>query len=142
MRGFLEYITVVLVATALAALIIAFAIAAPAAAHDSGQWEKSDPKVTEWYRSLMMPDQPTTPCCGEADAYWADEVHVRNGRTYATVTDDRDDAQMRRPHVDSGTEIEIPNHKLKWDRGNPTGHGILFMSRAGYVYCFVQPGGV
>ncbi len=44
-------------------------------------------------------------------------------------------------HVEIGTEIEIPNHKLKWDRANPTGHGIVFLSRNGYVFCYVQPGG-
>jgi len=41
-----------------------------------------------------------------------------------------------------GTEIEIPNNKLKWDKSNPTGHGVVFLSRAGYVFCYVQPGGV
>ncbi len=78
----------------------------------------------------------------EADAYWADEVHVRDGKTYAKITDDRPDEPRGRPHVEIGTEIEIPNHKLKWDRANPTGHGIVFLSRNGYVFCYVQPGGV
>ena len=54
----------------------------------------------------------------------------------------RPDEPRRRPHIDVGTVVEIPNHKLKWDKSNPTGHGVLFLSRAGYVYCFVQPGGV
>jgi hypothetical protein len=89
----------------------------------------------------MQPDNPTSSCCGEADSYWADEVHVRNGKTFVTVTDDRDDGPLHRPHVPSGTEIEVPAHKLKWDRGNPTGHGVLFMSPGGYVFCYVQPGG-
>jgi hypothetical protein len=39
-------------------------------------------------------------------------------------------------------EIEIPDHKLKWDKSNPTGHGIVFLSRTRYVFCYVQPGGV
>jgi len=30
------------------------------------------------------------------------------------------------PHVEIGTEIEIPNNKLKWDKPNPTGHGDQF----------------
>lgn len=112
----------------------------PAWAHDDGQFENN--AVTEWYRSLMQPDVPNASCCGEADAYWADEIHVRGGRTYATITDDREDAPRHRPHIDNGTEFEIPNNKLKWDRSNPTGHGVIFLSRQGYVYCFVQPGGV
>ena len=54
----------------------------------------------------------------------------------------RPDEPRSRPHVDIGTEIEIPNNKLKWDRSNPTGHGILFLSHNRYVFCYVQPGGV
>lgn len=110
-------------------------------ARDDGQWGASDPKIREWYKGLMQPDVPTSSCCGESDAYWADEVHVRDGKTYAVITDDRPDKPLGRPHVDIGTEIEIPANKLKWDRGNPTGHSIVFMSRSQYVFCFVQGGG-
>lgn len=124
----------------LAALFVIAAVTG-AAARDLGQWGNSDPAIREWYQSLMQPDNPLAPCCGEADAYWADEIHVRNGRAYATITDDRDDAPLKRPHVDVGTVVEIPNHKLKWDRSNPTGHGVVFMTPGGHVYCFVQPGG-
>jgi hypothetical protein len=110
-------------------------------ARDLGQWETGDPGIRQWYQALMQPDVPNASCCGEADAYWTDEVHVRDGKTYATITDDRPDEPLRRPHVDIGTEIEIPNNKLKWDNGNPTGHGIVFLGRAGSVFCYVQPGG-
>jgi hypothetical protein len=82
-----------------------------AKAHDPDHHEHA-----EWYQSLMQPDNPKASCCGEADAYWADEVHVRDGKTYATITDDRPDGPRGRPHVDVGTEIEIPNLKLKWDK--------------------------
>jgi hypothetical protein len=40
-----------------------------------------------------------------------------------------------------GTEIEIPNNKLKWDSGNPTGHNILFLGYSDVVFCFVQSSG-
>jgi hypothetical protein len=106
-------------------------------AHDPDHTDQN-----EWYQSLMQPDVPTSSCCGEADAYWADEIHVRNGRTYAKITDDRPDEPRHRPHIDVGTEIEIPNNKLKWDKSNPTGHGVVFLSRQGYVYSYVPPGGV
>jgi len=111
-------------------------------AHDSGQWGNADPAIREWYQSLMQPDAPNASCCGEADAYWADKVFVKDGKTYAEITDDRPDAPLGRPHREVGTVFEIPNHKLKWDRGNPTGHAIIFVSRNDYVYCFVQAGGV
>jgi hypothetical protein len=116
-------------------------LSVPVNARDLGQWDAVDPAIREWYQALMQPDVPNASCCGEADAYWADEVHVRNGKTYARVTDDRPDEPRGRPHIDVGTEIEIPNNKLKWDRSNPTGHGIVFLSRGGYVFCYVQPGG-
>jgi hypothetical protein len=122
-------------------LILVMFFCWPALARDVGQWENSDPSIRKWYQELMQPDVPNASCCGESDAYWADEVHVRDGKTYAKITDDRDDAPLQRPHVDIGTEVEIPNNKLKWDRSNPTGHGIVFLSRAGYVFCYVQPGG-
>jgi hypothetical protein len=111
-------------------------------ARDLGQWQNSDPDLRAWYQGLMQPDVPNASCCGEADAYWADEVHVRGGKTFATITDDRPDEPRGRPHIENGTEIEIPDNKLKWDRSNPTGHGVVFLSRAGYVFCYVQPGGV
>jgi hypothetical protein len=117
-------------------------LGAGASARDLGQWEGGDPEIKQWYQALMQPDVPNASCCGEADAYWADEIHVRDGRTYAIVTDDRPDEPRGRPHVDIGTEIEIPDNKLKWDKSNPTGHGIVFLSRTRYVFCYIQAGGV
>lgn len=113
-------------------------------ARDLGQWtdEVTTPEMREWFKGLMRPDAPQASCCGEADAYWADEVHVRDGRTFATITDDRPDEPRGRPHIAVGTEVEIPDNKLKWDRSNPTGHGIVFLSREHFVFCFVQPTGI
>lgn len=109
---------------------------------DSGQWEKTDPATREWFANLRQPDNPAMSCCGEGDAYWCDEVHVRDGKTFCNITDDRDDAPLHREHVDVGTEIFIPDHKLTWKDGNPTGHAIVFLSRNQFVWCFVQNGGV
>ena len=81
-----------------------------ASARDLGQWDAANPEIREWYQALMQPDVPSASCCGEADAYWADEVHVRDGKTYAIITDDRPDEPRGRPHVDIGTEIEIPSN--------------------------------
>jgi hypothetical protein len=115
-------------------------------ARNLGQWGNEDPTIREWYQALMQPDAPHASCCGEADAYFADEVHVRNGKTYAVITDDRPDIPRMRPHVEIGTEVEIPDNKLKWDRSNPTGHGVVFLGSGfgsnRYVLCYVQPGGV
>ena len=121
------------------AMVVILVLSIKAAfARDLGQWENSDPAVRQWYRSLMMPDFPDISCCGEGDAYWCDKVNVRNGKTFCTITDDRDDAPLRRRHIPIGTEYEIPNHKLTFKDGNPTGHVILFVNANDQVLCFVQ----
>src|SRR6266403_38552 len=117
--------------------LILILLCAPALAHDP-----EHPELNDWYHSLMRPDAPESSCCGLADAYWADEVHVRGGKTFATITDDREDAPLGRPHVAVGTVIEVPNEKLKWDKANPTGHAIVFLSVQGFVWCFVQSAGI
>jgi len=122
----------------------------PAKANDDGQWGNVDPQVSQWYRDLKQPDNPDASCCGEADAYWCDDIHVRDGHTFCAITDDRPDEPRKRPHLAIGTVIEIPDNKLKWDRSNPTGHFIVFIGRSGWqdskevpgtVYCFVQGSG-
>jgi hypothetical protein len=42
----------------------------------------------------------------------------------------------------NGTRIEVPNQKMKWDNGNPTGHGIILLGTNRELYCYVTPGGV
>ena len=111
-------------------------IAVPAHGHDENHNNDA------WYGSLMQPDNPQTSCCGLADAYWCDDYYSRDGKAYCKITDDRDDGPLGRPHVDIGTEIEIPPYKLKWDKGNPTGHSVVFLNWQLHVFCFVQTGGV
>lgn len=110
-------------------------------ARDLGQWENTDPRTKQWFETLMQPDNPGVRCCGEADGYWADKVEVVGDKVFAIITDTRPDAPLRRPHVPPGTRIEVPAHKLKWDRGNPTGHTVIFLSPSRDVYCFVQASG-
>jgi len=108
----------------------------------------------------MIPGLPTHPCCGEADAYWCDDYYVRDGHTFCKITDDRPDEPLKRPHVPVGTEIAIPDYRMKHSDGNPTGHTIVFLKpleRVTFydpdifpsfgnndylVYCFVLNGGV
>lgn len=111
-------------------------------ARDSGQWVNQDAEINNWYRSLMRPDVETASCCGEADAYYADKQFVKDGKAYAVITDDRDDALLRRPHVPNGTVIEIPPEKMMHRRENPTGHDIIFLSRGGFVFCFIMGTGI
>jgi hypothetical protein len=127
---------------ALVVMVVCIAGLAYALAHDHDR-----PELHAWYGSLMQPDAPLTSCCGLSDAYWCDDYYARDGKAYCKITDDRDDAPLRRPHVPIGTEIEIPPHKLKWEQngkpvGNPTGHAVVFLSVMGHVFCYVQAGGV
>jgi hypothetical protein len=118
-------------------LMLTALVISGARARDLGQWEETTPEVRAWYKSLMQPDKPWVPCCGESDAYFA-EAHVRDGKTYAVIIDDRPDEPRGRHHVPVGTEIEVPAGKFKWDAGNPTGHAVIFLSINNDVYCFVQ----
>jgi Sex factor F TraW protein N terminal len=125
------------------ALVIALVLLSPpAAARDLGQWGDQPTYVRQWFKKLMQPDNPVMSCCGEADAYWADSFEVNDGRYVAIITDDRPDGPLGRPHREIGERIIVPNHKIKWDEGNPTGHGIIFIGGGGQVYCYITPGGV
>lgn len=130
--------SLVLAVVVLAALIAA--MFGTVHARDLGQWSNSDPTIRHWYETLMQPDNPGISCCGEADAYWADSYEVsKDGEYIAIITDDRPDGPLQREHVVIGTRIVIPKNKLKYDQSNPTGHGIVFLSHGGYVWCYLAP---
>lgn len=119
-------------------IVLTLGIFSHAHAHDMAH-----PEDDAWYESLMQPDYPLVPCCGEADAYWADSFEQQDGQYVAIITDDRDDKLLHdRRHIDIGTKFVVPNYKIKWDQGNPTGHGVIFVNRGDYVLCYVPPGGV
>jgi hypothetical protein len=111
------------------------AIVVPAAARDNGQWADQPAAVRQWFQSLMQPDNPAVSCCGEADAFEADTFWVEGDHYVAIITDGKG-------VLPAGTRIPVPNSKMKWDAGNPTGHGIVFIGTAGELYCYVAPGGV
>jgi hypothetical protein len=66
---------------------------------------------------------------------------VKGDQYVAIITDTRDDTPLGRPHIENGKRVTVPNTKIKWDRGNPTGHGIIFLGDGGEVYCYLPPGG-
>jgi hypothetical protein len=122
-------------------LAIAVLLSSTALARDNGQWTATDEAVRLWYQSLKQPDHPRLSCCGEADAYHADSFEVEGDQYVAIITDTREDGPLGRPHIPPGTKVVVPPHKLKWDAGNPTGHGVIFIGLRGQVYCYVTPGG-
>ncbi|HEY6258034.1 MAG TPA: hypothetical protein VIY51_19800 [Xanthobacteraceae bacterium] len=112
-----------------------------ALARDLGQWADQPAAVRQWFQSLMQPDNPAVSCCGEADAFEADAFEVEGDHYIAIITDGKG-------VIPNGTRIAVPNTKMKWDAGNPTGHGVIFLRpemirlNAWIVYCYVAPGGV
>lgn len=138
-------------------MIASFGIVHRALARDGGQWSDQPAAVRKWFQGLMQPDNPAQSCCGEADAYEADLYEQEGDHYVAIITDGHGD-------IANGTRIPVPNFKMKWDQGNPTGHGVIFLSTSttrsdpptpGYVYvlwnggnqarllyCYVAPGGV
>lgn len=126
------------------AALAALATLSPAVARDNG-WENTPDNERKWFQSLMQPDNPAISCCGEADAYEADDYAVEGDHYVAIITDTRDDtfaSGATRLHIPPGTRISIPNQKMKWDQGNPTIHGYVFIGSNGALYCYVAPGGV
>lgn len=105
-------------------------------ARDGGDYAGVEPNIRNWFQSLMQPDNPYMSCCGEADAFEADTfTQNSDGQYIAVITNGKG-------ILPEGTKITIPNEKIKWDKGNPTGHGIVFIGNQGQVYCYVTPGGV
>jgi hypothetical protein len=83
----------------------------------------------------MQPDHAYVSCCGEADVFEADTFEVVGDQYVAIITNGKG-------IIPDGTRIPVPNQKLKWENGNPTGHGIIFIGSGGQVYCYVTPAGV
>jgi hypothetical protein len=104
-----------------------------AEARDNGDWTNSSTQIRQWFQGLMQPDNPSMSCCGEADAFEADSFEVEGDHYVAIITDGRGT-------IANGTRIQVPNQKMKWDKGNPTGHGIMDSGRQ--IYCYIAPGGV
>lgn len=109
--------------------------ATEAFSRDNGQWADAPLNIRQWFQGLMQPDAPMVSCCGQADAYEADDFEVSGDHYVAIITDGKG-------VIPDGTRIEVPNGKLKVDQGNPTSHGIIFLGQGGQLYCFVPPSGV
>lgn len=110
-------------------------------ARDNGQWGANDKEIRTWFEHLMQPDNNAS-CCGEADAYFADSYEINGSNYVAIITDERDNEMLHRIPRSVGTKITIPPNKLKFNEGNPTGHGIVFLGSNGQVFCYLPPGGV
>ncbi len=136
------------ISAVLLGLLLWLALMMPAHGRDNGQWDATPADIGAWFNRQMLPDNPYQRCCGEADGYYADSFFVstekgKDGRVFAIITDDRDDAPLGRRHVENGTMIEVPAHKFKDSRAdpNPSGHGVIFLNVNHQVLCYVAPSG-
>src|SRR4051794_1302986 len=91
-------------------------------------------KFGDWTKSLKQPDKPNSSCCGPADAHWVDTYEPSKNGFRALV---------------HGIWLNVPAKKVIWDRVNPTGRGVIFVSTPFtedwsdvYIYCFVPGNGV
>lgn len=105
-----------------------------AQARPSPQWASQPKVIVDWFESLMQPDNPSLSCCGEADGFEADTFEQQDGHWVAIITNGRG-------VFPNGKRVSIPDAKIKWDKGNPTGHGWVFLGSSGAVLCYVTPGG-
>ena len=125
--------TVLLILISTAIMVATGVVAANG--RDNGQWADAPAHVRQWFQSLKQPDHPRQSCCGEADAFQADSFEAEGNHYVAIITDGKGE-------IPNGTRIPVPNQKMKWDAGNPTGHGIIFIGPQRQVYCYITPGGL
>ena len=100
----------------------------------------------EWITNVKQPDTRIS-CCGDGDAFVADDFEVGpNGEFYAIITGDYPQEQSDHPGtrqpITRGRKILIPPNKLnraREDGGNPSGHGVVFISGTGEVLCYFGP---
>jgi hypothetical protein len=109
-------------------------ITANALARDDTRWDAQDPRTKQWFENLKQPDHPRVSCCGEADAYEADNFEVEGDHYVAIITGHR-----AVTNIPLGSRIPVPRQKMKFDAGNPTGHGIIFIDSQRRVLCYVTP---
>jgi hypothetical protein len=85
-------------------------------------------------------DRRIVSCCSEADAVYADEWSVRDGKLYATVTGG---GPRSHPWAPIGRTYEIAPERHVDIGGNPTGHGLLFLRQHDLsALCFIPGAGI
>lgn len=105
-----------------------------------------------WVQTVQRPDIPGASCCGEADAYIADDFDVVDGKLFMTITTDYpppqgysdEEGNIVTPppttfQAKKGMRIEIPPDKMvtRPQDANQSPHGVIFMGSGGAVFCAI-----
>ena len=93
----------------------------------------------EWMMSLHQPDNPIASCCGPADQYYA--ISYSASAEGFNVIIQKEIIDDIFGNYKSLQTISVKEDKVIWDRVNPTGRGVLFMSSNNSVYCFIPGSG-
>jgi hypothetical protein len=128
-------------------IVLAFLLAVNyAGARPSGQWALASPEKQAFFKEAKSSNKVS--CCGEADAYEADDFDTDPaGNLYAILTcNDPENCEPVAGKVprQPGTRVQIPPERiLGRDPPNRTGHGWVFIAPTEdeHVYCYSFPGG-
>lgn len=106
------------------------------------------PDMSEYYESLKQPDNGYS-CCGEGDAYFADETEEcpvvgDECVLVAIITDTRPNKivlknglTIYRRAVPVGTRVPVPRAKVRRHPiPNPTDHNVIFLNAANGAICW------
>jgi hypothetical protein len=112
-------------------------------------------RCDDWISSVQRPDIRGASCCGDGDAFIADDFELGpKGELYAIITGDYHDVQYPGTELDDGslpplpysvkrgTRILIPKEKrnIAPEDANRSGHGVVFlMPSDGSVLCYFAP---
>lgn len=112
-------------------------------------------KCQEWISTIKRPDYPGASCCGDGDAFIADDFELVDGKLYAIISveypavtspgatlDDGSQAAPSIAGVHKGQKILIPPEKIndRPDDTNRSGHGVVFLKPSnGEVLCYRFP---
>lgn len=134
---------------------------APAHARDGSQWAQASPERKQFFKEAKQPDDhvpPPASCCGDADAYEADDFETdAAGNLVAIITcNDPENCKQTAPYDDGeGGTVTAPPRRPAGSRfvispakilrphepENHTGHGWVFISDGGSIYCYAFPFG-